>query len=128
MASRRKYGSHVNRALRAQVSTWSVYKKQQSHFRIHASLHILSRAAPTSRFTRRPQIAPSMSTMEKPKAFLFDVFGTVVNCQDSLTTDLAAAAASAVEAHAQRGNDGLAAVARARGMVYADWEYFALQW
>lgn len=66
--------------------------------------------------------------MEKPKAFLFDVFGTVVNWQDSLTTGLAAAAAGAVEAHAQRGNDGLPAIARVKGMVYADWEYFALQW
>lgn len=66
--------------------------------------------------------------MERPKAFLFDVFGTVVNWQDSLTKDLAAAAASAVETHAQKGNDGLNAVARVKGMVYADWEYFALQW
>lgn len=63
-----------------------------------------------------------------PKAFVFDIFGTVVNWRESLAKGLSEAANSAVEA--AQGSDKVpeAVVARVRDMVFTDWQWFASEW
>lgn len=64
---------------------------------------------------------------QRPKAYLFDVFGTVVNWRHSLAKGLEAAARKVAEEGASGGVDA-AVLERARGMTFSDWEWFAFQW
>lgn len=70
-----------------------------------------------------------MSTVkvQPPKAFVFDVFGTVVNWRQSLAVGLADAARSASEKlQSSGGDEGL--IFRVRNMTHTDWEWFATEW
>lgn len=64
---------------------------------------------------------------QRPKAYLFDVFGTVVNWRYSLAKGLEAAARKVVVEGTSSGVDA-AVLERARGMTFSDWEWFAFQW
>ncbi|KAK7964195.1 2-haloacid dehalogenase [Apiospora saccharicola] len=64
---------------------------------------------------------------KRPKAYLFDVFGTVVNWRYSLAKGLEASARKVVEEGTSSGVDA-AVLERARGMTFSDWEWFAFQW
>ncbi|KAK6066688.1 haloacid type ii [Seiridium cupressi] len=69
----------------------------------------------------------SSSKVPAPKAFVFDVFGTVVNWRLSLALGLADAARSAGKAKAASSNES-AAAAKAKNMTHTDWEWFAVDW
>ncbi|KAK7912007.1 hypothetical protein PG985_014488 [Apiospora marii] len=64
---------------------------------------------------------------QRPKAYLFDVFGTVVNWRYSLAKGLEAAARKVIEEGTSSGVDA-AVLERARVMTFSDWEWFAFQW
>lgn len=65
----------------------------------------------------------STTQIQAPKAFVFDVFGTVVNWRQSLALSLASAAHAAAERTA---DDKL--TKRVEGMTHTDWEWFAADW
>ncbi|KAK8062385.1 haloacid dehalogenase [Apiospora hydei] len=64
---------------------------------------------------------------QRPKAYLFDVFGTVVNWRHSLAKGLEASARKVIEG-TSTGVVDEAVLARARSMTFSDWEWFAFQW
>ncbi|KAK6836669.1 hypothetical protein PG987_007164 [Apiospora arundinis] len=64
---------------------------------------------------------------QRPKAYVFDIFGTVVNWRHSLAKGLEASARKIVEASAFSKVDE-AVLTRARDMTFSDWEWFAFQW
>jgi 2-haloacid dehalogenase len=63
-----------------------------------------------------------------PRAYVFDVFGTVVNWRESLAKGLAAAARTAVETSEGSGKITETVVTRVRGMTHTDWQWFANEW
>lgn len=65
----------------------------------------------------------SPSEISAPKAFVFDVFGTVVNWRQSLALSLEAAAKSAIASTKES-----ALVERVKNMTHTDWEWFASEW
>ncbi|KAH6654785.1 HAD-like domain-containing protein [Truncatella angustata] len=69
----------------------------------------------------------TQSKAQAPKAFVFDVFGTVVNWRQSLALGLASAAKSAVSAKGTS-DDAPGLVARVQNMTHTDWEWFATEW
>lgn len=64
--------------------------------------------------------------VEAPKAFVFDVFGTVVNWRQSLALGLADAAQSAIANNENSANPSLQS--RLKDMTHTDWEWFAAEW
>ncbi|KAK7959550.1 2-haloacid dehalogenase [Apiospora aurea] len=64
---------------------------------------------------------------QRPKAYLFDVFGTVVNWRHSLANGLEASARKVIE-ETSTGVVEEAVLARAGSMTFSDWEWFAFQW
>ncbi|KAI0127241.1 HAD-like domain-containing protein [Xylariales sp. AK1849] len=71
-----------------------------------------------------------MSTfkIQAPKAFVFDVFGTVVNWRYSLANGLTAAAQSALKGHKNSDDVTEELATRVKGMTHTDWEWFAAEW
>lgn len=64
---------------------------------------------------------------QRPKAYVFDIFGTVVNWRYSLAKGLEASAQKIIDESAFSDVDE-AVLARARDMTFSDWEWFAFQW
>jgi hypothetical protein len=69
----------------------------------------------------------SHAKISAPKAFVFDVFGTVVNWRQSLALSVAAAAQSAIQGRDASGQEG-ALVTRVEHMTHTDWEWFVSEW
>ncbi|KAI0140599.1 HAD-like domain-containing protein [Pestalotiopsis sp. NC0098] len=69
----------------------------------------------------------SSSKVSAPKAFVFDVFGTVVNWRQSLALSLQAEANSALTS-IQSSGEVNALIERVKSMTHTDWEWFASEW
>ncbi|KAI1840781.1 hypothetical protein JX266_013055 [Neoarthrinium moseri] len=66
--------------------------------------------------------------MPTPKAFVFDVFGTVVNWRYSLAQGLSVAAQTAVQVHEANRSGDANVLTRAKALTHTDWEWFAYEW